>query len=65
MSATGPAASLGFPERYTIEPNSPAMVDIGANAKKANGFKTLGYIGFNDAYGDSCFSTSRHWGSRR
>ena len=141
VSATGPAASLGIPERNTIEllprsiagekvnwivlddasdttravtdtrklisedhadvivgstitPNSLAMVDIVANAKtpmismaasarivdpanprthwvfktpqsdslmadaiavnmKANGVKTLGYIGFNDAYGDS------------
>ncbi len=141
VSATGPAASLGIPERNTIEllprsiggekvnwivlddasdttravtdtrklisedhadvivgstitPNSLAMVDIVANAKtpmismaasarivdpanpkthwvfktpqsdslmadaiavnmKASGVKTLGYIGFNDAYGDS------------
>ena len=141
LSATGPAASLGIPEKNTIEllptsiagqkidwivlddasdttkavtntrkliaedkvdvivgstitPNSLAMVDIAANAEtpmismaasarivdpanpkthwvfktpqsdslmadaiavhmKANGVKTLGYIGFNDAYGDS------------
>ncbi|MGE5090399.1 MAG: ABC transporter substrate-binding protein [Candidatus Levyibacteriota bacterium] len=147
VSATGPAASLGIPERNTIEllpksiagekvdwivlddasdttravtdtrklisedhadvilgstitPNSLAMVDIVANAKtpmismaasarivdpanprtywvfktpqsdslmadaiavsmKASGVKTLGYIGFNDAYGDSWLSEIR------
>jgi branched-chain amino acid transport system substrate-binding protein len=144
LSATGPAASLGIPERNTIEllpssiggekvrwivlddasdttravtntrkfiseekvdvivgstvtPNSLAMVDIAAEAEtpmismaasarivdptnpktrwvfktpqsdslmadaiavhmKANGVKTLGYIGFNDAYGESWLS---------
>jgi branched-chain amino acid transport system substrate-binding protein len=144
LSATGPAASLGIPERNSIEllpssiggekvrwivlddasdttravtntrkfiseekvdvivgstvtPNSLAMVDIAAEAEtpmismaasarivdpanpktrwvfktpqsdslmadaiavhmKANGVKTLGYIGFNDAYGDSWLS---------
>ena len=147
VSATGPAASLGIPERNTIEmlpksiagekvdwivlddgsdttravtdtrklisedhvdvivgstitPNSLAMVDIVANAKtpmismaasakivdpanpkthwvfkapqsdslmadavavsmKGRGVKTLGYIGFNDAYGDSWLSEIR------
>src|SRR5689334_11225519 len=107
LSATGPAASLGIPEKNSIEllpstlggekikwivlddasdttravtntrklisedkvdvivgstvtPNSLAMADAIAVNMKANGVKTIGYIGFNDAYGESWLNEIKH-----